>query len=74
VSRRGPSDLRVCWEGALTPQKNMEGSTKDALMVRDCPVDNNKRKLFYRKYNSKGRSQSLVYSMRRCFKCGKYRN
>jgi hypothetical protein len=51
--------------------KNMEGSTKDALMVRGRPIDRGKGKFSGRKSKSKGRSKSLVQSMRRCWKCGK---
>jgi hypothetical protein len=51
--------------------KNMEGSTKDALMVRGRSVDKDKGKLSSRKSKSKGRSKSPVQSMRICWKCGK---
>ena len=40
--------------------KNMEGSTKDALVVRGWPIDKDKGKLSSRKSKSKGRSKSLV--------------
>jgi hypothetical protein len=50
--------------------KNMEGSTKDALMVRGRPIDRGKGKFSGRKSKSKGRSKSLVQSMRKCWKCG----
>jgi hypothetical protein len=52
-------------------RKNMEGSTKDALVVRGRPIDRDKGKFFGRKSKLKGRSKSLVHSMRRCWKCGK---
>jgi hypothetical protein len=55
-------------------RKNMEGSTKDALMVRGRPIDRDKGKFSGRKSKSKGRSKSLVQSMRRCWKCGKVGN
>jgi predicted RNA-binding protein YlxR (DUF448 family) len=51
--------------------KNMEGSTKDALMVRGRPVDIDKGKLSGRKSKLRGRSKYLVQSMRRCWKCSK---
>jgi hypothetical protein len=41
-------------------RKNMEGSTKDALVVRGQPVDRDKGKFYSRKSMSKGRSKSLV--------------
>jgi hypothetical protein len=47
----------------------MEGSTKDALVVRGQPIDRDKRKLSGRKSKSKGRYKSLVQlKMRRCWK------
>jgi hypothetical protein len=52
-------------------RKNMEGSTKDVLVVRGRPVDRAKSKFFGRKSKSKGRSKSLVQSTRRCWKCDK---
>jgi hypothetical protein len=52
-------------------RKNIEGSTKDALVVRVQPVDRDKGKFSSRNYKSKGRSKSLVQSTRRCWKCGK---
>jgi hypothetical protein len=55
-------------------RKNMEGSTKDALVVRGRPVDRDKGKFSGRKSKSKGRSKSLVQSTRRCWKCGKVGN
>jgi hypothetical protein len=51
--------------------KNMEGSTKDALMVRGRLIDRDKGKFSGRKSKLKGRSKSPVQSMRRCWKCGK---
>jgi hypothetical protein len=51
--------------------KNMEGSTKDALMVRGRPIDRGKGKFSGRKTKSKGRSKSPIQSMRKCWKCGK---
>jgi hypothetical protein len=50
----------------------MEGSTKDALVVRGRPVDRDKGKLSNRNSKSKGRSKSHVQSTRRCWKCGKF--
>jgi hypothetical protein len=41
-------------------RKNMEGSTKDDLVVRGQPVDKGKGKLSGRKCKSKGRYKSLV--------------
>jgi hypothetical protein len=55
-------------------RNNMEGWTKDALVVRGRPIDRDKRKLFSRKSMSKGRSKSLVHSTRRCWKCDKARH
>jgi hypothetical protein len=52
-------------------RKNMEGSTKDSLMVRGQLVDRDKGKFSGTQSKSKGRSKSLVHSMRRCWKCGK---
>jgi hypothetical protein len=43
-------------------RKNMEGSTKDALVVRGRPVDRDKGRFSGRKFKSKGRSKSLVQS------------
>jgi hypothetical protein len=40
-------------------RKNMEGSTKDALVVRGRPIDRDKGKFSGRKSKSKGRSKSL---------------
>jgi hypothetical protein len=51
--------------------KNMEGLTKDALMVRGHRLNRDKGKFSSRKSKLKGRSKSLVQSMRRCWKCGK---
>jgi len=47
-------------------RKNMEGSTKDSLMVRGLPIDRDKEKFYGRKSKSKGRYKSLVQLMRRC--------
>jgi hypothetical protein len=55
-------------------RKSMEGSTKDALVVRDPPVEKDKGKFSGRKSNLKGISKSLVQSTRRCWKCGKARH
>jgi hypothetical protein len=44
-------------------RRNMEGSTKDALVVRDRPVERDKGKFFGRKFKSKGRSKSVVQSL-----------
>jgi hypothetical protein len=52
-------------------RKNMEGSTKDALVVRGRSVDRDKGKFAGRESKSKGRSKSLVQSKRRCWKCVK---
>jgi hypothetical protein len=41
-------------------RKNMEGSTKDALVVRGWQVDKDKKRLFDIKFKSKGRSKSSV--------------
>jgi hypothetical protein len=46
-------------------RNNMEGSTKYTLVVRGRPDDRDKGKFSSRKSNSKGRSKSLVQSMRR---------
>ena len=47
-------------------RKNMEGSTKDALVVRGQSVERDKGKFSGRKYNSKGRSKSQVQLTRVC--------
>jgi hypothetical protein len=52
----------------------MEGSTKDALMVRGQPIDRDKGKFFNIKYKSKVRYKSHVQSTRRCWKCSKFGN
>jgi hypothetical protein len=44
----------------------MEGSTKDELVVRVQPIDIDKGKFSSRNSKSKGRSKSLVQSMRIC--------
>jgi hypothetical protein len=44
----------------------MEGLTKDYLVVRGRPIDKDKGKLSSRNSKSKGRSKSLVQSIRRC--------
>jgi hypothetical protein len=54
--------------------KNMEGSTKDDLMVRGRLVDRDKGKFSGRKSKLKGRSKSHVQSTRRCWKCSKVGN
>jgi hypothetical protein len=41
-------------------RKNMEGSTKDALVVRGRSVDRDKGRFYVRKFKSKSRSKSLV--------------
>jgi hypothetical protein len=41
-------------------RNNIEGSTKDALVVKGRLVERDKGKLFGRKYNSKGRYKSSV--------------
>jgi hypothetical protein len=51
---------------------NMEGSTKDALVVRGWSIDIDKGKLFGRNSKSKSRSKSIVQkTTRRCWKLGK---
>ena len=52
-------------------RKNMEGLTKDALVVRGRPIEKYKGRFYGRKFKSKGRSKSPVQSKRRCWKCGK---
>lgn len=52
-------------------RKNMERLTKDALMVRGRPIDRGKGKFSDRRSKSKGRSKSLIQSIRSCRKCGK---
>jgi hypothetical protein len=52
-------------------RKNMEGSTKDALVVRGRLIDSDKGKLSGRNSKSKGRSKASVESTRRCWKCSK---
>jgi hypothetical protein len=52
-------------------RKNMEGSTKYALVVRGRPVDRDKGKFSGRNSKLKGRDKSHVQLMRRCWKCGK---
>jgi hypothetical protein len=41
-------------------RKNMEGLTKDALVVRGRPIDRDKGRFSGRNFNSKGRSKSPV--------------
>ena len=41
-------------------RKNMEGLTKDALVVRGRPIDRDNGNFSNRNSNSKGRSKSLV--------------
>jgi hypothetical protein len=55
-------------------RKKMEGSTKDALVVRGRLVEIDKGKFPCRNSKSKGRSKSPVHSTRRCWKCGKVGN
>jgi hypothetical protein len=55
-------------------RKNMEGSTKDDMVVRGRLVDKDKGRFSGTKFNSKGRDKSSVHSMRRCWKCDKCRN
>jgi hypothetical protein len=55
-------------------RNNMEGLTKDSLVVRCRPIDRDKGKFSCRKSKSNDRSKSLVQSMRRCWKCGKSRH
>jgi hypothetical protein len=50
---------------------NMEGLTKDALMVRAQSVDGGKGKLFFQWSKSKGRYKSSVQLTRKCWKCDK---
>jgi hypothetical protein len=45
-------------------RKNMEGSTKDALVVRSRPIERDKGKFSSINSNSKGRSKSSVQSTR----------
>jgi hypothetical protein len=45
---------------------NMEGLTKDALMVRGWSIDKDKGKFFGRKSMLEDRSKSMVHSTRRC--------
>jgi hypothetical protein len=49
-------------------RKNMDGSTKVALVARARHVDRDKAKFFGRKSKSKGRSKSNVHSKRRRWK------
>jgi hypothetical protein len=44
-------------------RKNMEGSTKYALVVRGRPIDRDKGRFFGRNFKSKGRSKSSVQLM-----------
>jgi hypothetical protein len=55
-------------------RKNMEGSTKDYLMVRGRSVDIVKGKFSSRKSKSKGTYKSLVQKTRSCWKCSKVGN
>jgi hypothetical protein len=48
-------------------RKNMEGLTKDSLIVRGRSIDRDGR-FSGRKFISKGRSKSPVQSVRRCYK------
>jgi hypothetical protein len=43
-------------------RKNTEGSNKDALVVRDRPIDRDKGRFSGRMFKSKGRSKSSVQS------------
>jgi hypothetical protein len=53
-------------------RKNMDGSTKDVLVVRSRPIDRDKERFSDRKCKLKGISKYLVYSARRCWKYGKF--
>jgi hypothetical protein len=53
-------------------RKNMEGSNKDALVVRGRLIERDKGKFSGRKFKSKGRSKFPIQSTRRCWKCGKF--
>jgi hypothetical protein len=55
-------------------QKNMEGLTKDALVVRVRPINRGKTKLLGTKPKLRGRYKSFVQLTRRCWKCGKARH
>ena len=52
-------------------RKKMEGSTKDALVMRGRLIERDKGIFSSIKIKAKGISESLVQSMRRCSKCGK---
>jgi hypothetical protein len=52
-------------------RNNMEGWTKDALVVRGRSVSRDKGKLSSRNSKLKGRYKSHVHSTRICWKCGK---
>jgi hypothetical protein len=56
-------DMVVSLSSEEMRRKNMEGSTKDALVVIARPVDRHKGRFSSRKFKSKGRSKSLVQSM-----------
>jgi hypothetical protein len=49
----------------------MEGSIKEALVVRGRPVDRDKYIFSSRKSRLKGISKSSIQLMIRCWKCGK---
>lgn len=55
-------------------KENMEGSTKDDLMVIGWLVGRGKRNSSRQRSKSKGRSKSLRQSTRKCWKCGKVGN
>jgi hypothetical protein len=46
-------------------RKKMEGSTKDAMVVRGQPIEKDKGRFSDRNFKSKGRSKSSVQLMRR---------
>jgi formylmethanofuran dehydrogenase subunit E len=52
-------------------RKKMEGSTKDALVMRGRLIERDKGIFSGIKIKAKGISESPVQSMRRCSKCGK---
>jgi hypothetical protein len=52
-------------------RKNMEGSTKYALLVRGRSVDRDKGKFYARRSKLKGRYKSHIKSKRRCWKSSK---
>jgi len=64
-------DMVVSLLSEETRRKNMEGSTKNSLVVRGRPIYRNKGRFSSRKFKSKGIYKSPVQSIRRCWKCGK---